>query len=207
MATTALPRFNSAMNPSESVLAFPLSFSIALHIVLLSMPLKEHETAVTGTRIFAEIKPPSFTNGTTQTHSVKSQQEFHSPAPRRQEEELSDTTSSAMTGSGYLPSSTLDEIPEVIADISPDFLSHQALALYGRMTLTLFVGERGQVDLVAADETLELPGAVIAEISRHFYQLRFRPGKIHGNVTRFKMFIEIIVAPAEETRTETPSNG
>lgn len=92
----------------------------------------------------------------------------------------------------YLPTSLLDESPQVIDDIPIDDPLLRDYQGEGKLILVLWIGEKGTVDKVS-EEYSDLPAVISDEIKRHFYLATFRPGIINGVSTKSRIRIEVAI--------------
>lgn len=93
----------------------------------------------------------------------------------------------------YLPTSLLDESPQVIDDIPIDTPLLRNYPAEGKLILMLWIGEKGTVDKVS-EEFSDLPTVISDEIKRNFYLATFRPGVVNGVSTKSRMRIEVVVS-------------
>lgn len=196
------------MRISEFSLPLALGLSAALHAALLATPSayapKMPGEPGSSPRLIVSLPP--------QEHIVQQeeiQEERAEPAQVTAGPPVQvDSGPTTALVDTYLPTSRLDEKPEIIDDVPIDPPTLRAYPKGGKVVLTLWIGEKGTVDKIETERS-DLAAEVVTEIRTNFYRARFRPGVASGIATKSRMRIEVSVEalPEPNSMPKTIKNG
>ncbi|MEO8135180.1 MAG: energy transducer TonB [Betaproteobacteria bacterium] len=93
-------------------------------------------------------------------------------------------------GTAYYPTSLLSRRPEALAEPQLDDPVAKAVIASGKMVMTLWINDKGEVDKAVLDGS-DLPGLFAEPTINAFSRIRFKPGELNGQAVRTVMKIEV----------------
>ncbi|HRE18318.1 MAG TPA: energy transducer TonB [Rhodocyclaceae bacterium] len=104
----------------------------------------------------------------------------------------------------YLPANMLDIRPAVVIDIPADPENLREYDIGGEMIVTLWISATGAVDAVSAEYS-NLPPGFQERALKHFYAMRFTPGKIGDKSVPTALRIQVNFSQRGSTNSEKAS--